>query len=255
MNRFACSFLLASAFVGTFLPGTVGAQTLLVEYDFLTNLDASFVETDVGATALSAGTGLGSGSDWGRSSTAGNPLGSAFARNTMADQATFADSKTDNTYFQFTLSVDPGQLISLDSVSFDIGATKTTGYLPAASFTAGFFLTSDQDGFVGSLGGESIESPTGTGTNWGVANVTLDGLLSPAESVTFRIYLTTSELPAPPDHGVYRVDNISVNGSVIPEPSAYALLAMGGGVFWLRRSRRRGLRASSGDCPVRRASP
>lgn len=54
--------------------------------------------------------------------------------------------------------------------------------------------------------------------------------------IEFRIYITNS-VPGPSDAGIARLDNITLNGAIVPEPSSLALVGSLGVLALLRRRR------------------
>ena len=174
------------------------------------------------------------------------------------ETVSLAQDYANSAYFQFTLSPNAGQLLTVSNLSFDCVAATTT-----LTANRECFLESDKTGFGTSsanvlfgAGTQSALNPGG-GINWSstlipfndpsantgpyhetLFSVDLSGnsaFANIADSVTFRIYIgtdTTSQNLG--------FDNLTVNGLVtpVPEPSSIAFLGLGG-LSLLVASRRR----------------
>jgi len=137
-----------------------------------------------------------------------------------------ADALTAASYFSFTLTPNAGQSLDLTTLSFDAVAgtagpsdrafyvlADKTGYT-----TAGLLLTGDT-----TTGSPLI--PYNTTTSDQLFSVDLSGnnlFQNISDSVTFRVYLRT-----PTSSQNLGFDNLTVNGTVVPEPSVYALGGLG----------------------------
>lgn len=129
-------------------------------------------------------------------------------------------------YFEFTLTPDAGYTFSATYLSFGYRATSTG--------PTNFAVRSSTDAYAsnlasGTITGDSTWRPSGTLT------ITLSGLNT---ATTFRIWGSGASSSL----GTFRVDDVTVHGSVtaVPEPSTYAAilgaLMLAGAV--IRRQRR-----------------
>ncbi|QTN32376.1 PEP-CTERM sorting domain-containing protein [Akkermansiaceae bacterium] len=121
-------------------------------------------------------------------------------------------------YLSFTLTPGAGATIDLTTFTMDMGITNGT-----AAKLVGVF--SDVGGF--SSDADAIGTQNWTGTAGGTETDTID--LSSLPRITaateFRIYMITNASTA--SHG-FALDNITFEGTVtvVPEPSAFALLGI-----------------------------
>jgi hypothetical protein len=147
----------------------------------------------------------------------------AWSRNAGSAQTTAVGVIADNTYFSFTLTPDAGKSITIDSISFDVAAGT------AGPSDRQFYLFADKSGY---LSGNVLSSastvigspllPYNTTTFDQNFSITLSGnsaFQNITDSVTFRLYIAT-----PNNSQNIGFDDITVNGSVIPEPGSYVLL-------------------------------
>ena len=137
---------------------------------------------------------------------------------------------SNNSYFQFTLTPDPGKTLDLSSISLDAARAGGTA--------RGFAISSSADGFTttfSSLVGHPATYVPATGiasqediyTNYAFD---LSPISDTASPVTFRVYSWSSA----PVNTIY-YDNITVNGAV-PEPTT-AVIGGLGSLLLLRRRR------------------
>lgn len=143
-----------------------------------------------------------------------------------------------NKYYSTTLTVDPGKILNLTTLTYSIESTAPNST---------FHVRSSLDGFV-----SDIDSFTSNGTLVTDRSSILAGPGPVTGSIEFRFYATTinsdvrmgfaNHLPggtagSAPDNG----QNIRFNGSVsvIPEPSSSAAFVIGAFVFVSARLRRR----------------
>jgi hypothetical protein len=158
------------------------------------------------------------------SSAATTPANAPFLR--LDPQGNSTDAATaiaNNKYFEFTLSPFQGQMLDVESLTFDVargGAATPRGYVVRSSLNN--FSSNLAQADVGTV------RPTYT-----AVSVDLNAFAATAQPVTFRIYSYSPGAGSSLDY-----DNITVNGTVVPEPSALGLLAMAGAGLGLRRYRR-----------------
>ena len=166
----------------------------------------------------------------------------------VADNATAAATVTatsQGNYVEFTLN--SSGLMNLTSLTLD--AAKNAGnnhsmrLLVTSDITGHLFDnrldiispaaadTSLANVIQSNLADNLSDSPNGIGIDWGVADNTTINLSVPAfqniSDATFRIYAFTIANGSPSNANVMRLDNIIVNGTVVPEPASLSLLLIG----------------------------
>ena len=226
---------------------------VLVQYTFSTGTDSaanatfsattSFANTThssitagAGITIQTLGTNTASGTYVTTTNTISNTGGAAADYTVFAPvgfaETTIADAVANNDYFQFTLEADGAFELDLSSIYFDAASGGDS------SSTRQFQLRYSTDGFTThtALATETASPITGSiapfQSNWLRYTYSLASLPDTSDTVTFRIYGTTG-------HAVrqIRFDNLTVEGSVIPEPSTYVLLSAGLAMIVILRRR------------------
>jgi hypothetical protein len=238
--------ILPVAFAGALAASiSITQAATLVGYDFssgninTTAKTATQTSGDLDGGTLAFGTfANGGGSDkYGISSSS---LSLFFRTNsTGADAAsgdTLAEAISNNAYVTFDLTNNSGSDYSLSSLTFDIWNQNERA---ADSFFSVFGM-SDQSPFTD---GNEFGSFTVTDTTVGISAITANpaslnlsslSTFTNGSTIEFRLYMaddTDLEL------NIYRVDNIVVNGAVIPEPSSLLLSGLAGLALILRRRR------------------
>ncbi|MBK9138230.1 MAG: hypothetical protein IPM17_05615 [Verrucomicrobia bacterium] len=213
MRKLPLQKLVAVSAVASALPSYA---VVLVQYDFASSLAPSTVDSNVTASDVGQ-------SDLPNMSVVGGQL--SVPASDIA--VTTAVATTD--YIQFTVTPNAPLLVNLASLTFDIGRVFTGGY------TAGYAVFSSVDSYGASIGSGSLTGASGT-----LTGISLD-LSGPAyqglSSITFRIGLSDGNNGA---NNSIRVDNLTLNGAVVPEPHEYAAMAglgLLGFAVW-RRARR-----------------
>lgn len=154
--------------------------------------------------------------------------------NLDVDGDTLTEALTNNAYAGFTLTNTTGSSINLESLTYNIWFTtpvSTTTYQiavltdAAGSFDAGDMLETKT--FLGS------SAPTSAGSQLlQTNNISSLGVLANGASMQFRLYFMDDGDTA---SAIFRVDDLTVNGTLIPEPSAVLLGSLGMMLLFRRR--------------------
>jgi hypothetical protein len=181
---------------------------------------------------------------WSRSSATG---GGGYNNTTL----TVAQVLADATYFQFTITPNVGQTISIDSISFDCmaGTATTTAnrefllLSSATGYTATDILLAG--GTQPTIGGYTFTTPTIPLNNSTIGDqnylVDLSGNSAFANltgPVNFRIYVGTDTVSQN-----LGFSQLTVNGAVVPVPEPSTVAFVGFGLAGLLALNRRRLRA------------
>jgi hypothetical protein len=150
------------------------------------------------------------------SSAATTPPNAPFLRlDPQGNSPDLATALTNNKYYQFTLSAAAGFELDLSSLTFDVA--RGGGGTPR-----GYAVRSSADGFATNLSTADVLTvrPTYTPISIDLTGAAFQNL----PSLTFRVYSYSPAAGSSVDY-----DNIVVNGnlSVVPEPTASAVLLLG----------------------------
>ena len=156
------------------------------------------------------------------------------------DGDTLAEAINPNeSYATFTLTNNSGSAYSLSTLSFDVFNTNSPADGGTTFFTV--YGMSDQAAFTdGNEFGSFTVTASGVSTSQSSpdqAALDLSSMSSLPDggSVEFRLYMVDD---GDGENAIYRIDNITVTGSVIPEPSPQLMLLGGLGLALLFRRRR-----------------
>ena len=210
---------------------------VLASYNFSTSVAPTTTAANLTAGSFTFATGF--TTNTGYSGTGQN----IFARVTATTGSTLAGAITANQYVKVTIDADAGFALNLTSLTVDLGYSLDGVAVPTGiGVNLGASVFSSVGGFTAPA---VLATQTFTAANQGATgilyqNVNIDltapayqGLSSPIE---FRIYFYDSVTGSSPTQPIHRVDNFTLNGAVIPEPSA-ALLGGLGLLALLRRRR------------------
>lgn len=157
------------------------------------------------------------------SSAAIIPANAPFLRvDPQGNSADAVAAVANNKYFQFTLSPAGDLALDLDNLTFDVARG-------GAGTPRGYVVRSSLDGFTNNLAQADVGT---TRPNYTAVSVDLNSFAPSTSPVVFRIYSYSTGAGASVDY-----DNVTVNGGVVPEPSAIGLLIVGS--LGLMSSRRR----------------
>jgi len=139
-----------------------------------------------------------------------------------------AAAVANSVYFSFAIAPEAGKTLGLTNLTFD--AARGGGATPR-----GWALRSSVDGFAADISSADIPTQRQTFTPYDISlgDPQYQGLSS---SVEFRFYVYS-----PSSGSTVEFDNITLNGTVVPEPAGIALIALGAMGCWplLRRRKRR----------------
>ncbi|RYD30462.1 MAG: hypothetical protein EOP87_16620 [Verrucomicrobiaceae bacterium] len=225
-------------------------------------LDSKDTDADSTASALSAGAGMGtvgnSTSTWAISGTVvGTPArGNHMFASSVAITGTGTTPGTEeaavanNDYFEFTFNPDSSTW-SLTSLELEFYSARTTSGTAQTSPTPEMtmFVRSSVDDFgmtLGSATNVGLWGDTGqayTDADFVTLGINLASLAAYGEisaPVTFRIYMRDNFSNSTNSGWGIRMDNIELEGTMVPEPSAASLAVLGS--LLLGCHRRRGAR-------------
>ncbi len=195
---------------------------VIARYEFNTNgsFAPTTVATGVTASDLLKGPGV-TAAYWSSGTIATNSI-------TLSHQLSTAVSAGD--YFEVQVSPPTGMKLSLTSFSFNYIATAGVGI----NYFANFYGRSSVEGFGGNMTGTTWPKLVNA-TNTLNVNVPLGLAYSDLSgTVSFRIYMTDRESFDGSSHQA-RVDNIQIEGSVVPEPLSLVATLLLAPALLLRR--------------------
>ncbi len=138
---------------------------------------------------------------------------------------TGSNAFSDSDYFSLTLTPDVGNTLDLTSITVQ-GAR-------GGGSDRGFRVKSSLDGFTAALNDAATETiatqrPTLTNYTIDLSDIAFDAVAAPIE---FRFYVYSSA-----KDNTVELDNLTVNGTVIPEPGSITLIGLGLLAFLRRRA-------------------
>jgi hypothetical protein len=213
---------------------------VLAKYEFGTGTPATATTADATTTTVGSGVVAGNfiasvpGTDQGFSAN-----GNAFLRST-ATGSTQADALADDNFFSVTISLaNSGDVLNLSSLTLLLGGSADNQSGSPTNWTNEIFLQSSVGGFgtgnaiiAGTNTTSALLRNTGTtfpsSASFDLSGASFQGL----ETITFQFRFADSTNVS---GFVSRIDDVTINGAVIPEPSAALLGSMGLLVLLLRR--------------------
>ncbi len=186
-----------------------------------TTVDGGFTASNVTATTNA---GPAPGTVFSFQVNTGNYPNPALQVNTQNGNTTAALAVTNGAFFTFTLTPNAG------TPSYDLTSLTFDAARGGAGTPRGYVVRSSRDSFGSDLAAADVPTarPTLTPVTVPLTGAAFTGLTT---ATTFRIYTY-----APSEGTSVEYDNITINGTVIPEPST-ALLGALGALCLLRRKR------------------
>jgi len=147
--------------------------------------------------------------------------------------ATVVGAIANNDYFKFTLTPNATFLANLTDLFFDYSGTGTS----SIENTSTFFVRSGADDFAADIGTTVLAAQFAGNSVFRRQTIDLSGasFQNLTAAIEFRIYVMNSVTAT--NDGVARLDNITLNGTIVPEPSSLALVGSLGVLALLRRRR------------------
>lgn len=183
--------------------------------------------------------------------TPGSQYGFSAATDTAFVRGDFVTGAFNSAnYFSFTITPVPGNQLDLTTLTLRLGATNTNTN-PADLYTLNAFARSSLNGYATNIptsGSNTAVVGQTTSTNPSFpTTVSLDlsalAYQDLTSAVTFRLYLTGSLASGNAASVGARIDDLMLNGALIPEPGTGVLLLAGGvGPLTLRRRAQTGMR-------------
>ncbi|CAA6677722.1 MULTISPECIES: PEP-CTERM sorting domain-containing protein [unclassified Lentimonas] len=185
---------------------------VLVGYDFGTTGSTTFGTTTVASGVSGSDVTNGSLStfiidDFGYAS---DSVLQAAPTNSLTSTAALAVAN--DSYFEFTITPDASQAVTFTSLTFNAAKGGSSGT------ARGYVVRSSVDSFATDLGTADLT----TVRDWTPVSISLSGgsFDNLVAATTFRIYTYSNSTARSVEY-----DDFALNGSVIPEPGTYALLA------------------------------
>jgi len=155
----------------------------------------------------------------------GTPPKSADLNNSSFYQTTRTGAIAQDDYLTFSVDVDSGYTVSFASLSFYTLRDATGG----AGAPDSYSVFTSQDGFASSVGTDIGGIVATTGTTFTQHTLDLSGF-SNLQAVTtateFRIYMWTTNGIGGASERQFRLDEVALDGTVIPEPAVIGLVGI-----------------------------
>jgi len=219
---------LAATLAGTGLFAGPASGIVIASYDFAGGSATSGdSDTDTTASAISV---VGGSSNFGISSG----TGTLFARSTAVANTGTDPGVNASERVEFSVTLDNGPALSLQNI---------TGTLEADAgdfWQANYSMFASTDDFATSTSLGTASDPSGGSAT--AFDISLASLGNVTGTVKFRLvpyaeFFTNDEgeLEQPSNGKILRLDDVVVNGTVVPEPASVALMGLGGLLMLGRR--------------------
>jgi hypothetical protein len=142
-----------------------------------------------------------------------------------------AEALNNDSYATITIINNTGDVYGLDELSFDFvwgpgGNNSESGAMYVMSNRSAYAVNNE----LLSIAKDATDDTTSEVS----ADLSSLSSLGTGSSIEFRLYFSDNANNTSP---IFRVDNVTVNGTAVPEPSSTVLLGLGGLALILRRRR------------------
>ena len=157
--------------------------------------------------------------------------GNAFIRS-EATGSTQAAALADDDFFTFTVSPsDSSDVLDLDTLTLTAALQVDGSSDPLKNTTmATVYLTSSLDGFADEIDSDTVAAGALESFSFDLSGTQFNAL----SSITFKLSASDD---GNDNADILRLDDVVLNGTVIPEPASLALLGLGGLMLLPRRRR------------------
>ena len=207
------------------------AAEVIASYGFNDSAISSDAQPNTSAGIFSNGSGVNPFTYSGL----GIPAKSADLNNSGFYQTSRTGAIAQDDYLSFSVGVDSSYAVGFGSLSFYTLRDATGG----AGAPDSYSVFTSQDGFATSVGTDIGGIVATTDTTFTQHTLDLSGfanLQSVTDSTEFRVYMWTTTGIAGSSQRQFRLDEVVLDGTVIPEPAAMGLLGIAAaGLLFSRR--------------------
>lgn len=238
---------LLPAIIGLLASLSSGQGAILANYDFTHTGSGASAVANPNSSDSNSGSVAGTFTLSGGTATGGTVPQAAISTSTdqpFIRSLSLTNSKAGaiggNDYFSFSLTPNAGNAYNMTTLAFDFGGSNAAD--ATLDYTASLALQASIGGGaffdVGSVIDKTVLANATSGNQLSPFSIDLSSVSAfqgVTDPVVFRFYLYSS---VSVDNRIVRMDNVVLNGDLIPEPSSAAFLAMVAAAAGLYRRRR-----------------
>jgi hypothetical protein len=221
--------LLAVATVGILVGMTSSAKAQTYTWDMTNPTPSSGSITNVTAGAISRANNNGTTNTLFNNSSGSNNSGASAGNNAGLAVFSGAFNSATSSYFEFTLTPSTGLAVQFTGITF---GTRSTGTGPQT-----LSIRTSVDSFATNAGSVTVSN----NSIWVPVTPTIATPVTSAVSTALTVRIYGSGVVGTPTANTttWRVDDLTVTASAIPEPTTLALLALGGAGMMVRLRRKK----------------